>query len=204
MSSSESVRRGGVAAIVGSALWAIDWILFISGHGPTHINEGREVLGLGPDAWERLSVIPLALIASGLATLHSRQAARAGWLGKSGYALALVGLALWAVANLLRLPPGGILVFAVGMMLFGIGTLRAGALPPWSRGIPLILGALLIPGFVLTFPGLVLSFAFADAIGGFGLAGLFTHIAQGLGWVLLGYVLWSSEGASVQQRPYPG
>ena len=204
MSSSDLTRWSGPAAILGGALWTMDWLLFISGHGPTHINEGREVLGLGPDAWDQLSVVPLALIAFGLAALHSRQAARAGWPGKSGYAISLTGLALWAVANLLRLPPGGILVFAVGMVLVGIGTLRAGALPPWSRGIPLILGALLVPGFVLTFPGLVLSFEFADAIGGFGLAGFFTHIAQGLGWVLLGCALWSSEGASVQQRPYPG
>ncbi len=204
MSSSGLIRWGGPAAILGGALWAIDWILFISGHGPTHINEGREVLGLGPDAWDQLSVVPLALIAFGLAALHSRQAARARWPGMSGYAISLTGLALWAVANLLRLPPGGILVFAVGMVLVGIGTLRAGALSRWSRGIPLILGVLLVPGFGLTFPGLVLSFEFADAIGGFGLAGLFTHIAQGLGWILLGYVLWSSEGASVQQRPYPG
>ncbi len=181
MSSSDLIRWGGPAAVLGGALWAAGWILIISGHGPTHINEGREVLGLGPDAWDRLSVVPLALIAFGLAALHSRQAARAGWPGTSGYALSLTGLALWAVANLLRLPPGGILGFAVGMVLLGVGALRAGALPRWSRGIPLILGALLVPGFVLTFPGLVLSFGFADAIGGFGLAGLFTHVAQGLG-----------------------
>ncbi len=199
MSSPDLIRWGGPAAILGGALWAIDWILFISGHGPTHINEGREVLGLDPDAWDQLSVIPLALIAFGLAALHSRQAARAGWPGKSGYAVSLVGLALWAVANLLRLPPGGILVFVIGMALFGVGTLRAGALPRWSRGIPLILGVLLVPGFVLTFPRLVLSFELADAIGAFGLAGLFTHIVQGLGWVLLGYVLWSERGRPVQQ-----
>ena len=131
--------------------------------------------------------------------LHFRQAAGAGWPGKGGYAVSLVGLALWAISNLLRLPPGGILVFAIGMVFFGVGTLRAAALPRWSRGIPLILGFLLIPGFILTFPGLVLSFEFADAIGGFGLAGLFTHIAQGLGWVLLGYTLWSDGSLSVRQ-----
>lgn len=85
------------------------------------------------------------------------------------------------------------------MVLFGVGTLRAAALPRWSRGIPLILGFLLIPGFILTFPGLILSFEFADAIGAFGLAGLFTHITQGLGWILLGYVLWSEKDSSVQQ-----
>ncbi len=199
MSLSDLIRWGRPAAILGGALWTIDWILFISGHGPTHINEGREVLSLDPDTWDQLSVIPLALIAFGLAALHSRQAARAGWPGKSGYAVSLVGLALWAVANLLRLPPGGILVFVIGMALFGVGTLRAGALPRWSRGIPLILGVLLVPGFVLTFPRLVLSFELADAIGAFGLAGLFTHIVQGLGWVLLGYVLWSERGRPVQQ-----
>ncbi len=199
MSSSDLIRWGGPAAILGGALWATGWVLFISGHGPTHVNQGREVLGLGPDAWDQLSVIPLGLIAFGLVAVYSRQALRAGWPGKSGYAVSLVGLALWAVANLLRLPPGGILVFAIGMVLFGVGALRAGALPRWSRGIPLILGLLLIPGFVLTFPGLVLSFEFADTMGAFGLAGLFTHIVQGLGWVLLGYILWSEKGRPVRQ-----
>ena len=199
MSSPDLIRWGGPAAILGGALWAVDWILFISGHGPTHVNQGREVLGLGPDAWDQLSVIPLALIAVGLAALHSRQAAHVGWPGKSGYALSLAGLALWAIANLLRLPPGGILIFAIGMVLFGIGTLRAAALPRWSRVIPLILGLLLVPGVVLTFPGLVLSFEFADAIVAFGLAGLFAHIAQGLGWVLIGYILWTDDSLSVRQ-----
>ncbi|CAA9443632.1 MAG: hypothetical protein AVDCRST_MAG14-176 [uncultured Rubrobacteraceae bacterium] len=199
MSSSNWIRWGGRAAILGGALWAIDWILFIIGHSLTHVNQGREVLGLRPDAWDHLSVIPLGLIAVGLVAVQSRQAVRTGWPGKDGYAVSLVGLALWTVANLLRLPPGGILVFAIGMVLFGVGTLRAAALPRWSRGIPLILGVLLVPGFVLTFPGLVLSFEFADAIGAFGLAGLFTHIAQGLGWVLLGYTLWSEKGRPVRQ-----
>lgn len=199
MWSSSFIRRAGLSAILGGALWAFGWTLFISGHDPTHVNQGREILGLGPDAWDRLLAIPLGLIAFGLVAVHSLQAVRAGWSGKSGYAVSLVGLALWAVANLLRLPPGGILVFAIGMVLFGVGTLRAAVLPHWSRSIPLILGMLLIPGFVLTFPGLVLSFESADAIGAFGLAGLFTHIAQGLGWVLLGYILWSEKGRPVRQ-----
>jgi len=78
-------------------LWAADWVLFTIGHGPTTINENQEVLGLNPDAWSRLLVVPLVLVAVGLVALHSREASHSGWLGKSGYVVSLVGLALWVV-----------------------------------------------------------------------------------------------------------
>jgi hypothetical protein len=185
--------------MMGGTLWIVDWALFISCHDPTSTNQNLEVLGLGPDAWGRLLVVPLALVAVGLVALHSRQASRAGWLGKSGYVVSLIGLALWALGNLTLSPPGAIGIVAVGMVLFGFGTLRSGMTAPRDPSILIVLGILLIPGFVLTFPGLVLSFAFADAIGAFGLSGLFTHIAQGLGWILIGYTLWLERGRTIQQ-----
>lgn len=199
MPSSDLNRWGGLAAMTGGTLWVMDWALFISCHGPTSSNQNLEVLYLGPDAWTRFLVVPLALVTVGLVALHSRQASRAGWLGTSGYVVSLVGLALWAVGNLTLGPPVAILIVAVGMVLFGFGTLRSGTLIHRIHSIPIILGILLIPGFILTFPGLILSFAFADAIGALGLSGLFTYIAQGLGWVLIGYILWLERGETIQQ-----
>ena len=193
------VRWSGLAAMLGGVLWAADWVLFTIGHGPTTINENQEVLSLGPDAWGRFVVVPLALVAVGLVTIHYLQRSRAGWLGKSGYVVSLVGLALWAVANLILGPPLPIIIAAIGMVLFGIATLRAKVLPRWSRSIPLVLGVLLIPGFFLTFPGFILDFPPFDWVYAFGLSGYFTFIAQGLGWVLLGYALWSQK-ATVAQR----
>jgi hypothetical protein len=191
MSSSTFVRWGGMAAMVGGILWAVDWVLFTVGHGPTTCNQNLQVLGLRPDTWDRLLVVPLSLIAVGVVAVYSLQASRAGWLGSSGCVVSLVGLTLWIVGNLTGWPPGAIIILAFGMILFGDATLTAKVLPRWSRAIPLVLGVMLIPGFFLTFPGFVLHFPPFDSIYAFGLAGYFTHIAQELGRVLLGYVTWT-------------
>ena len=194
------VRWSGLAAMLGGVLWAADWVLFTIGHGPTTINENQEVLSLGPDAWLQLLVVPLVLVAVGLVALHSLQRSHTGWLGRSGYIVSLVGLALWVVGNLTESPPLPIIILAIGMVLFGVATLRAKVLPRWSRSIPLVLGVLLIPGFFLTFPGFILDFPPFNWVIAFGLSGYFTFIAQGLGWVLLGYVLWSQK-AKAEQSP---
>jgi hypothetical protein len=198
MSSSTFVRWGGMAAMVGGVLWAVDWALFTVGHGPTTTNLNLQVLGLRPDTWDRILVVPLSLIAVGVVAVYSRQASRAGWLGSSGCVVSLVGLTLWIVGNLSGWPPGAVIVLAFGMILFGAATLRAKVLPRWSRAIPLVLGVVLIPGFFLTFPGFVLDFPPFNSIYAFGLAGYFTHIAQGLGWALLGYVSWT-EAAPIER-----
>ena len=103
------------------------------------------------------------------------------------------------VGNLMLSPPLPIIILAIGMVLFGVATLSAKVLPLWSRSIPLVLRVLLIPGFFLTFPGFVLDFPPFNSVHAFGLSGYFTFIAQGLGWVLLGYALWSERGQPIQQ-----
>ncbi len=198
MSSSALIRWSGLVAMLGGVLWAANWIVFTIGHGPSTVNENQEVLGLVPDAWNRLLAVPLALVAVGLVALHSRQRSRAGWLGKSGYVVSLVGLALWAVSYLALGPPLPIIIVAIGMVLFGVATLRAKVLPRWSRSIPLVLGVLLVPGFFLTFPGFILDFPPFNWVYAFGLSGYFTCIAQGLGWVLLGYALWSQRSTAAK------
>jgi hypothetical protein len=179
--------------MVGGTLCIAGWAFFISSHGPTTVNENQKVLGLGMEAWTRLLSVPLALVAVGLVAIHSQQRSRAGWLGKSGYAVSLVGLLLWAVSYFMLAPPLPIIIVAIGMVLFGVATLKAKVLPRWSRGIPLVLGVLLVPGFFLTFPGFLLDFAAFNWVIAFGLSGYFAFIAQGLGWVLLGYALWSQK-----------
>lgn len=178
--------------MLGGVLLVAGWIPFTIAHGPTTVNENREVLGLSPDAWNRLLSVPLVFVAVGLMAIHSRQRLLAGWLGKTGYAVSLVGLVLWAVSYFTLGPPP-IIIVAVGMVLFGVATVKAKVLPRWSRSIPLVLGILLVPGFFLTFPGFILNIPPFDWVYAFGLSGYFTCIAQGLGWMLLGYVLWSQS-----------
>lgn len=82
----------------------------------------------------------------------------------------------------------GILICHLGLIPFGIATLRAAAPPQWSRPVPL-LGALLGPLIMasrLPFSPLL---GLGDPVG---YLLLWSGPAVfGLVWVLLGYALWS-------------
>ena len=83
--------------------------------------------------------------------------------------LAMVG---WGIYGL------GLLGQTVGLALFGVGALRAGGLPRWLGMVPLVMAAL----HVLWLPSLAL---------GLGTVSVLDQILLGLGWIALGYALWS-------------
>jgi hypothetical protein len=77
----------------------------------------------------------------------------------------------------------------VGVVVLGLGVLRAKVLPPWSIW-PLIGGwAAFLP--VANSP-LVFGFAFF-------VLSLLAAGMLGVGWVVVGYVLWSGRSASARQ-----
>ena len=81
----------------------------------------------------------------------------------------------------------GCLVLLVGLVLFGIATLRAKVLPRWN-GVPLLMGLSSLLG--------IASAALGPRIGLPSLAGgMMLFAAIGLGWVVLGYIHWSSPRA---------
>jgi len=77
-------------------------------------------------------------------------------------------------------------LLAAGLMLLGFATIQAKVLPRWASVLPLIIGLLLASGFLV-----------ALTIGewGFGII----ILALGLGWVLLGYVLWADQAEAPVQ-----
>jgi len=141
-----------------------------------------------------LAIYAIALIGVivGLSGLYARQARSLGWLGTTGFFAAFLGSALALVAVVLILLSSGaflarelgtqamglgltgillgFVVSSVGVVLLGVGTLLARALPLWC-GVALI--------------ALPLSAALND-YGGW--------IVFGLLWLALGYVLWSERG----------
>jgi hypothetical protein len=173
------IRWGGLAAILGGALWIsllalATMILLATGeawsetHQPIPYRFGGIVFELA-----------LMLVAMGLVGLRARLGARSPWLVTAGLVLACIAI----VAMVVNLPLGtealggiGLLGLFGGAILLGIATLRANVLPRWARALPLAFGVLGAP--------IVIGVA---AVGGF----LFpayadTELTQEMGIVILG------------------
>jgi len=146
-------------------------------------------------------VLGLAGVATMLALVGvlTQDAGRSARLGTAGYGLSFVGEAVFSVGNLAEgvwhaefgvvLFGVGLMTLTVGVVVLGLGVLRAKVLPPWSIW-PLIGGwAAFLP--VANSP-LVFGFAFF-------VLSLLAAGMLGVGWVVVGYVLWSGRSASARQ-----
>jgi hypothetical protein len=166
------VRLGGLAAMLGGAFW---------------IAKGGLIMLGGPDPD---LLIPAELfLALGMVGLHARLGGQGGRPGKFGGFLAYAAVALSLVnapyslffaEDGPRTPfPFNVTYFVasvaifVGLISLGIAGLRT--LPPRWRALPLLLGlAAILPVWVLALVHLELPV-----------------VLLGLGWVALGYALWS-------------
>jgi hypothetical protein len=191
--SSNLIRWSGLSAMVGGVLWVL-WAGGVQG-----IGWGDP----GSAAYERYEffnrLLPIAVlpILVGFAGLHAAQRRSYGRLGTAGFAIALAGFVLmtagsvgefWVFSDqpydgagfgrgaswalfLLGHPP-----LAVGTVLFGVATARAGVFPREVAVMFAVLGALV----VVPFTGSVF---FA------------------IPFVWLGYLLYSGKHESVRQVP---
>ena len=132
-------------------------------------------------------VIPL-LGVLGLVGLTARVAALRGRLGWAGAILGAVGLALTAAGRLLREGLGltaagwplvlvGSLAAAVGLVLVGLAAVYVGRLRRWAAP-PITIGVLDLLGWLGA---------------GWGSTHALLGIGASLGWVVLGYALWSAR-----------
>lgn len=182
MASPNLIRLGGVAAMLGGAMWVVKGGLIMLG-------------GPDPDLF-----IPAQLFfALGLLGLHTRLAERGGRLGRIGGFLAYAAVAL----SMVNTPysvffaedgpqtpfPFNVTYFSaslaifIGLVVLGVAVSRAGVLPGRWRTLPLILGlSALLPVWILAFIHLEVPV-----------------VVLGAAWMLLGYVLWSERGASARQ-----
>ncbi len=180
--SSSWTRWSGLVAILGGAMWVVKGGLIMLG-------------GPDPDLF-----IPAQLFfALGLLGLHTQLAGRGGRLGRIGGVLAYAAVALSTVNtaySTLFAEDGpqtpfpfnitygaAALAIFIGLVLLGIAALRTNVLPGHWRNLPLIVGlAGLLPVWVLAFIHLEVPV-----------------VVLGVGWMLVGYVLWAEKGEGLQE-----
>ncbi len=170
MSSSELIRWGGLAAMLGCVVWVV---------------EGLLILAVPQTAWtDALFIIGILSVVAGLFGFHALQKDHYGRVGRGGLwtvALATLAQVVGLVVFLLGSPalewlvfPVGTSAVLIGFVLYGAATLQARILPRWC-GIAIIVGPFLF------------------------LLGDYAGILFGLVWLALGYVLWSRSGAAAEQ-----
>jgi hypothetical protein len=147
VSSSNLVRWGGLAAMLGGALFVVSALLIASMPrgcigDECELRPMRETGVAGT-----LLMLALLLVVVGAAGLviRVRNAGRLGRLGKAGIVVAAIGAALPVIGGLVQgilfdgdypLVPlfviPGVLALVVGFVLLGLAVLQAGVLPRWA------------------------------------------------------------------------
>jgi hypothetical protein len=189
MSSSNLVRWGGIAAVVAGLVWIV-LVLFSP-------QEAADVLFFSGSSGKVIFIVALLSQVTGIAGLYVLQRGRHGRFGAVGALVAFVGFAIeliFVVVVSLGVGEGGgmvslvlalllalgVMVSFIGLALLGIAILRMRTLPRWF-GVLLIVG---LPGAVIL----------AIVLGA-----LASWVAYGIFWLLVGYVLLSSNSTWVQR-----
>jgi uncharacterized membrane protein len=174
------LKWSGILCVPGGALWALS---------PTGVYISNYAFHTPNVFWKMFWPAPL-LILLGLIGLQLRQAGRAGLLEKVGFLVAILGLVMIIAGDIglywlgiddkfIVTAPAyhafriGLLVLAVGSILFAVTSPRDGALPTWGL-LPFVVGSLC---------GLI---SFARDLGSFGAV---LWILFGVGWAWLGFSL---------------
>ena len=182
MTSSDIIRWGGIATMLGGVLWVV-W---------SNLFRVSPQAAFGPFSHVVLLLAALLTLA-GLVGLHALQGDNYGRIGRAGFYTAAVRLLAQALAPLVLLmgseavflqwlvAPFGSLAEMVGLVLYGGASLQARVLARWC-GLALIV----VPPIAFYMNSKVF----------YGSLALF-----GVLWVALGYVLWSWRGTPAEQQP---
>lgn len=174
------LKWSGILCVPGGVLWALT---------PTGVYISNLAFHTPNVFWKLFWPAPL-LILLGLVGLQLRQSGRSGLLGKLGFFVAILGLVMVIAGDIglywlgvddifIVAAPAysafriGLLVLAVGSILFGVTSPRDGALPTWGL-LPFVVGSLC---------GLI---SFSRDLGSFGAV---LWILFGVGWAWLGLSL---------------
>jgi hypothetical protein len=191
LSSSNLIRWSGLAAMLAGVLWVVPAIITAFkprgciGPEECDVMAMRDTSDLAP-----LLLLALMLSAVGLAGMVIRawNTGRFDRLGQVSVALCAVGVMLLVLGMGLNaisevfwaLVPLGGLALVIGLALVGIAALRMEALPRWAA-VLLVIGSLGMLGFNDQNAQVLMAIPF------------------GIGWVAVGYALWSGREASADQ-----
>lgn len=180
MTASRISRGGGLAALVGGAVWVVVFAVYawrpqLPGPGPPFGSfEGLRVPGL-------LSLLLIALGFLGL-DLPSWRGRGHGRLGRVGFDVALLGVfaivvsgASWPIGMI------GAWVLMFGSLMVGAAAMSSGTLPRWGA-VALMIGSVM--------------FFFFDTDP----ARAWFALPYGAAWVVVGYLLWA-RGAEAPEEP---
>jgi hypothetical protein len=182
MSSSDLIRWGGLAAMVGGLAYLLNVLL-----GLLVPETSTSVVHLLADSF---AVVPVLLTLVGMVGLHTLQKANYGGIGRGGFYTVVIGLlaqVLGTISHLLSgsealewlVFPVGIILMIVGLMLYGAATLQVRGLPRWC-GL----------GFVVVPPVVIVLEVLREGYG---------EVVFGLLWLAVGYALWSRRGTAEGQ-----
>jgi hypothetical protein len=181
MTSTNIVRWGSLAAMLGGVFWVV-WSLL-----------GRVSFEAAGSPFADLMLLIAALLTlGGLVGLHALQGGNYGRIGRAGFYTAAVGLLVQALAALFLMgsdaweitlqwlvAPVGSLIILVGLVLYGAATLQARVLARWCG-----VGLIVVPPLAFYMNSKIF----------YGSLALF-----GVLWVALGYVLWTRSGTPTEQ-----
>lgn len=189
---SRLVRLAGPAAITGGVLWImLRPLVATTWNNPT--------FGLTYEDYNRLMVAPLAFLLLGALGLHTRYAENTSGWARRGLLATVLGVPLMLLGVVVEFHvAGGVntgdwtgslvgwLVFLLGyaattggLVVFGVAARRGALLGRWS-GLPLGMGVVGLLWPFLAEVGIVLN--------------VLIQVLFGLGWIALGYALWSERG----------
>ncbi len=196
--SSGFIRRGGLAGMVGGALWALTPLRepLLGGRFPEHPVFRPYNLFL---------LVVAVLLIAGLLALRGRYQGSYGRLGTAGVVVVFVGYALMflgsAPAVLLSAEGSRGLILAgqdlgfLGALLAGVGAIPLGIALWRMRSGPRAGALLLIISLPIGMAGTLL----VAALGFVDIAGLPLTVLYGGAWIVLGAHLGSQRDASVRQ-----
>jgi hypothetical protein len=192
VSSLNLVRWGGVAAMVGGALFAVLALVMASMPrgcigAECAFREGRDT-GLAGGALLMLALLLVVAGAAGL-VIRTQHAGRFGRLGVTSVVVGAVAAMLLFIGTVLNTQNSslvplfiipGLLALIVGFVLLSVAVLRAGVLPRWAA-IVLVVGSLAMLGFNdQNWQALM-------------------AVPNGFAWMAVGYVLWADREGVTRQ-----
>lgn len=202
------VRWGGVAAVLGGVLYFALILWDLTGNVPAY----------GTDVTDALFFLVPLLWLVGLWVFCARHAERYGALGTIGMITGLTGLAIGFIGSLVGLWAElfwllywlGVRFLYIGLVFLGIATIRARAMPHGWAALMLILGSLGIGRALFMFLEATTGATGLEAPDAQSVLGTFLSLWSGtlasvlglllgLGWMWLGYTLWTSKTETVQQ-----